>query len=1622
MIIKKLLAALIAAILWTNMFAGTAYAADWGEGDTLEDALSELKVGFDDVLLEWLKLPDIGVVQQRYTYFYFKNERTSEVEEHPVYCIDPAKGGAYQIVAAVGPNSDGSDTATYIRGEKVGDPVYKGILSYGYPHMRLSTLGLETLEEGYYATKLALWMYILGNGPSQLTVNPAYGGDPVALRVRAAAIEIYNKGLTSLVPEPRITVTGKTATANLDADGQYYVQEIQINCSAWSSIDINRNSVQLSWDGTPPAGTVVLDASDGDITGSMSVSLEDRGDASGFWGSVTVKYPASEVDPDLDTPPTLKAEGLLANDDLYIAYAQAGQNEYQRYLIERDPKASITAALASQYARNPNVLTETDTGLMIRKVEAGTDMPLAGAVFDILNPEGQRIYSLATDDSGTVAIPLSVLGNYTVTEVTPPQYHLPSEVQTQSVTVRYGEVAEVTFTNAAYGSLRVVKRDAADGKPLADASVRIRNIATNATREGVTDSSGSAVFAKLPVGAYEIVEITAPPGYALDGSIHTVHVVSLSESETSYVLTNKSKPGLRITKFDRQTMTPVEGVTFEVWHDGEFMGTYVTDAWGKIELRDLPAGTYTAREIATVEPYVLDPTAQWVEISDGQGYISELVFLNLLKPGIRLVKVDSETLAPLPNVRFRVTQVGGSFSDEYITDIQGEIDLAHLAPGAYTVEELEAPEGYLMDDGIRTVQINPGENAQFVFTNTKKPSAEIIKLDSKTGARLAGATFRIAKTEDGSHYLDRVTDTDGRIIIDNLFPGVYSVSELAAPEGYVRDETEYHIELFPGKTSTLVVNNAHKPDLKIVKRDGTTGAPLAGAGFTVRQADSATLETVATDAAGEAWLYDLDPGVYEITEILAPEGYLLGNPPQLITLFPNRTGVAQFTNLKKPALTIRKYDEGTGLPLADAEFSVRHKDGSVIFEGMTDADGAITLENLDDGWYTVTEIAAPYGYLIANQPKDVYLKGGEHVTVKFDNRLRPALKLIKVDEQTKQPLAGAKFRVWKTEDETTSEYITGADGTVTVPHLDEAIYSIEEISAPEGYILNPQHKDIELEWGKTKELVYTNQKKPTLTVVKYDELTNQPLAGANFRLWRTEGETWSETQITGADGKYTWTDLDPGTYSIEETDEPYGYFKDGSRKEILLGGDDNKQLEFFNRPRPVLRILKRDAVTGEPLPDVKFRIQRAEGETVGEFLTDADGKIELSPATGYLLEEAVYTVTEITPPNEYLLSEYPIQSVQLKWYEPTELIFENLLKPTLIFMKTNALTGRGISDATYRVDYESPAGGVTSLGTYKTKCGLIVLPYVLPGWYSLTETIPAPGYSLPTNPAQRLHLAPGENSYTYGQTHEDLYADPRTNPMNGERGACGDWCGYLCSTLCAGNCGSAGGGNMSGGTGGAFGGMTVTNGKGDPLGTASAAPSDTTAPVLTAGTATRISDGRAEVRFQSGEAGRYYYALVQDGANESIVSTSGLGTVCGTNMTTVTVYLTVGAKDIYIKVKDAVGNVSAALKMDIPAYAPPAPSASPAPAQASPSPSVQTTSAQAESTPTPTPSPTQSPSPASAQASPSTQAEPTPPPAPSPASTEPTSIPSPTAPPIPGGVIFIHPDFAGITIRFGSLR
>ena len=1186
--------------------------------------------------------------------------------------------------------------------------------------------------------------------------------------------------------------------------------------------------------------------------------------------------------------------------------------------------------------------------------------------------------------------------------------------------------ASITYEPFSAGRLRIVKTNV-QGGPLSGAVFSITGPDSSMPMTVTVPASGWTSGLLAP-GTYTVTETSPPSGYQLGAS--TTQTVTVIDSQTAPVAVTFSNPptettppdppstSVRIQKIDALTRENIPGALMRLRGiSSHQIATEDGQMW-EIDNTGINISQVLTSGAATAVPDDVESTVQdGIWTLEGLPYGAYIVEEERAPANYSLLPQHTSYgfwLLP-PNISIKVNQ----HESQAVVDIQVAInEMLEAAIAAAAANGTENPNIPALLEEIRQIlsqmlagmtldvafDIEEGSGANAVlitFENYPFGQIEAAKYDEVTGAPLAGAHFRIqgyfAEGNTNGMPIDRVqvTGSDGRAVFENLPAGQYTISEIEAPPGYQLDGTAFRsISLTWGQTASTAFYNRPKTFVEVIKVDGNdTSLLLDGARF--RLSDPTSGETwEGVTSGGRARLgagsgsfgNQLIAGrLYILTEIQAPNGYVLDpSPIEVIVAADNQLNTITVRNFRSPSLTIVKYDELTNGPLAGASFRLWRTEGGTWGETqVTGADGTITWTGLEPGIYSVQEIDEPYGYTRDAARKEIMLEGGDSKRLTFFNRPRPTLTILKRDQATGAPLPGAMFRVQQVDGVTVGEFVTDENGMIELSPrtgylLGEHAYRITEVTPPDGYLLSGENtREVLLKWQEPTELIFENLPRPTLTIIKYDELTNEPLAGASFRLWRTEGETWSETQVTGADGRITWIGLDPGIYSVQEIDEPYGYFRDPARKEALLEGGDNKELLFFNRPRPTLTIFKRDQVTGEPLSGVMFRVHRLEGETIGDFLTDENGMIEISPRTGYLLGEHVYRVTEVQPPAEYLLSADNVRDVLLKWREPTELVFENLLKPTLIFIKTNGLTGRGISDATYRVEYENGNGGITNLGTYNTKCGLIVLPHVMPGWYILTETKPAPGYQLPTNPVQRIYLAPGQNSYTHAQTQVGLYVDQRTNPLNGARGMCGDCCGYMCSRLCAGNCGNPGGGNTAGSTGGAFGNMTITNGSGESLGTITAPTTPPTTgtpaakPTLTAGPFIRNSNITATVTFTSSAAGRYYYAVVGAGAAEPYIATTGIGATCAAGSNTVTVYMTAGARDVYIKVKDADSNESVALKFSVPAYQEPS-----APSQA------------------PAQEPEQAPVPEPPQET--------------------------AAPPASGGIVYLNPDFPFITITFGN--
>lgn len=1330
---KRLVSMLLALVMVLGMLPVTALAAS-----SEEEALGEVNIYNGEQKLSYLSIN--GRIRELiYTYFNYVNSngRTKEI---PAYCVNPNTTGVPQTVAP-------GESIKYIAKEKGNDPKVMGIIANGYPTRGLSELKLENKYHAYYATKMALWCYLLPNwNINNLKVNPNLTGAELqrAQAILAAAKDIYVRGTAwNKIYSPRVTAAPDRDTAYaVTVDGQQYKQQVfTVHSDTWVCNYAIR--VAFSDPASVPAGARIVDMNNKDIT-----TITTSGTGDGYGGKFKVLYPAAAV------AGKTGSVQLSFTTDVYkyaVFYAVcAEQNKYgqlQNYMCDTDPTVTMRLSTYSNYSDGGEV-EPPDTGLKIIKLEKGTDTPLSGAIFEVVDPDGATVGTFATGSDGTVTIPLTLAGSYTVYERVAPLDHLLSDMPAQNIKVEYGKVAELTCWNEPYGTLRIEKLSDT-GAHLPGAMVQVKHIESGVTYTAETNFAGYAIFDNIKPGAYEIKEITAPSGWLRDDATYTASVAT--GETTAFSLVNKELPGLRIIKYDRKNMVAMPNVTFEIFRDSVSLGKFKTDEFGEILLTDAAPGTYRAVEVDTgSDGHILDTTPQEVELSAGDG-IKELLFFNDVKPGMRLIKVDStDPSKVIPNAVFEIKSVKGDYGPkEFTTDQNGEIDLSKLPTGAYVVTE-KACEGYIIDQAQRIIQLDANEDAQFVFTNTIKPSLQIIKTSSD-GSRLKNVHFRIAKIEDGTHYLDRTTNEQGEILIADLEPGVYSVRETATDSSHILDLREYHMELFAGRTSTLTIENQKRPNLIVYKHDADTGEPIADTVFEVRAADGHSVDQIKTDSEGKAELKNLLPGMYEISEKSVPSPYLLDAPAQLATLYPNRDHTVYFENHQKPTLTVKKVDSVTGDPLQGAKFHVTYASNNTgsgeindLGTYYTGENGQFQLTGLRDGWYKVTEQEPPTGYAIKEATQEVYIKSGTGKVLTFENIPLSALVVWKYDSVTGAAVQGAVFQVKYltgtsgTGGTVIGTYKTSANGSFTVTGLKEGTYIVEELASDSGHVIDtaPQTAYISGKQQDVVQLYFGNSPKGSLLVKKIDSVTHKPLSDVEFMVTTADGTVVGDTNgkyVTNSAGAFTITDIVPGTtLVVKETRARDGYLLDDAPQAATVKAGQTVTLEFRNQPQGSLIINKLSSADKKtPLEGVLFQITYSDGSFVdngalsskGLYRTDKNGQIILSGITGTVI------VTEVETIKGYRIDDASrSQTIEVRANDTQQLWFYNAPISRILLHKVDKATGKGISGAVFLL-YDSNRNPI---GEYVTdQDGYIYADEGLAdGRYYLREIKAAQGYVL----------------------------------------------------------------------------------------------------------------------------------------------------------------------------------------------------------------------------------------------------------------------------------------------------
>ena len=1039
----------------------------------------------------------------------------------------------------------------------------------------------------------------------------------------------------------------------------------------------------------------------------------------------------------------------------WAVYAISSNRKNQSFFNYYGPRKLVTSEPAPDQPEQP----AGGTGkIVLKKTAGGTTTGLAGARFSIYF-NGQIVGSDITNAQGEIYVENAATGLWSFVETSAPDgFCVDPTPKSVYVDVSEGDREySVAATNYELPDMKIIKRDAMSGKPIAGTVFSIKSVTGSYSTSVTTGVDGSATLSSIPADVYVVREESVPEPYVVS---HTEQTVALRPGQTSEVtFVDYEKPGLEIIKKNIANGEPIEGVTYRIEQiDGSYSTTATTDSHGRIFLDSIPVGTYRVTETNVPSYVILCPIPQEVALKAGE--TSTVTFFNALKPTLEIRKVDSVTGDPVKGAKFQIWYASnhtdsGELNDlgTYYTDESGKIILPEVKDGWYKVTELEAPHGYsIKEPATQECFISGGESKVLTFENTPLSAIIIRKVDSESGQPLEGAWFRIrylggTSGTGGTVIGEYRTSSNGTIVATGLKAGTYVCEEISAPDGYVITDAAETVYL-SGKDQdviTVTFGNDKMGSLLIVKKDSVTGAPISDVEFFITDSDGSVIGNAngkyVTDSAGTIRIDGLTPGMTVIArEVRAKDGYILDDTPQSIKIKRNSVMTLEFRNQPKGGVLVRKVDAATNEPISDVEFLVTDSDGNFIGNAngkyVTDSAGTFTITDVaPDTTLVIKETHAKDGYILDDTPQTVKVKSNEVVTVEFRNQPKGGVLVKKVDAATNEPISDVEFLVTDSDGNfignANGKFITDSAGTFTITDIAPGTtLIIKETRAKDGYLLDDTPQTVKVKSNEMITLEFRNQPLGGLRIIKLDSVTKKPLEGVQFRITYSDGSFVSDEggklssnglYMTDANGEILIRDI-VGTLVVTEVKTIPGYTIDEATRSqtIVVNPDDLQTLIVYNVPAGGLQIIKSDEDTGERLGGVKFEIRKINGEILGTYTTDRDGVISIPNA-----ESGWYTIVERKAKDGYALDTTPVNAC-VKDSETTTVEITNQRMASIMIHKIDAATGAGI----YGVKFVLYDSGKNPIGEYTTdQDGYIYIDdELVPGKYYLRELEAADGY------------------------------------------------------------------------------------------------------------------------------------------------------------------------------------------------------------------------------------------------------------------------------------------------------
>ncbi len=1080
-------------------------------------------------------------------------------------------------------------------------------------------------------------------------------------------------------------------------------------------------------------------------------------------------------------------------------------------------------------APDPWTNSRTEKEFTVKKVSADGGEPLNGAVFQVLDEDekpidGKTITTL-NGGSGTVTLPL---GKYFLQETAAPEgYKLNEELIPFEVTTNGRNT--VTVKNTPKTGLLTVKKTDNGGNPLLGAEFKIYAMGDEARKNPIytliTDSNGKAVKTGIPYGSYVAIESRAPEGYERDDTERPFDIPQKAEDGTVSadisisVENTKSRYALSIVKRDINDKNKKLANTKFAVRGGGFYAEVETGKDGTATVEVPAAGEYSITEIAPPVGYTLDPATYTVKVEGHTAAGEEVPFIaENYQTKVTLNKVDEKEIQ-LEGAEFSIFDAEGKqvtftnkdsvytySEDGNVTAITaGNADIVGLPVGSYILRENKAPEKYIpMEDMSFHVRADLYDKAlELTAENLPHEKGVAVLKESPDGTRLRGAVFTLYKA-DNTEVEKVTTDKAGVALFTGLNPGRYYIKETKAPEGYKPLDKRFDFIIdangnlkgdgFSGDgLYTLTVKNSPLEYGFKVKKVSTNDEKLVLPGAEFRILGGGLDRTYTTGADGLTEQITLPIGEYTLTEMKAPEGYVINGAGRHISVKADGiyldgdklTGTAEITVQNAPGsfkLKLVKVDADTNQPLANVAFILKGKYGGT-HSLITGSDGTTDTISLAPGEYTLSEVAAAEGYAIplngwgftvtegtvqqvtnTSEVTEWSFNDGLLTLTLKNSRIYGGLTIEKTDGKDGSALAGAEFTVAgsdgtpltfiknngryeaATGEGASSTIATDANGKAYITGLKFGNYAVTETKAPEGYVLKGDRHSIAISRQQTEVTLRLKNDKAMykVTAIKQDAGENgKLLVGAEFTLYSAEGAVVAKA-VTGYDGTAVF-EVPEGKYKLIETRAPAGYQLSGDFvREITVNAVQGAVGEFkytFNNEKTSysIEIHKHDSEDKQKkLAGAEFAVTDSRGFTK-TVTTDASGKASITE-----LPYDDYTIREIKAPKGYALSdkEYSVKKTELVHGSPVVIEAANkyILGSVTIKKVDHENPEKLLEGAKFNVTDENGSllmwkaeGDVYTLderGNSVITAGRVTLKDLPEGTYTLTEIDAPSGYAI----------------------------------------------------------------------------------------------------------------------------------------------------------------------------------------------------------------------------------------------------------------------------------------------------